>query len=40
MAAICGIDWADEWNDVRVADSDGDLLCQRRFATTRTASAR
>ena len=32
MAAICGIDWADEWNDVRVADSDGDLLCQRRFA--------
>ena len=31
MAAICGIDWADEWHDVRVADADGTLICQRRF---------
>jgi transposase len=31
MAAICGIDWADEWHDVRIADSDGELVCQRRF---------
>jgi hypothetical protein len=32
MAAICEIDWADEWHDVRIADSDGALVCQRRFA--------
>jgi transposase len=33
MAAICGIDWADEWHDVRLADSgDGRLIAQRRFA--------
>jgi transposase len=31
MAAICGIDWADEWHDVRIANGDGDLICQRRF---------
>jgi transposase len=31
MAAFCGIDWADEWHDVRIADGDGELVCQRRF---------
>jgi len=33
MPAISGIDWADEWNDVRVADGDtGELLSEHRFA--------
>jgi len=32
MAAICGIDWADDWHDVRVSDADGMLLAQRRFS--------
>ncbi|MEX2447000.1 MAG: IS110 family transposase [Dehalococcoidia bacterium] len=33
MPAICGIDWAAEWHDVRVADTDsGELLIERRFA--------
>jgi transposase len=32
MAAICGIDWADEWNDVYIADEAGALIAQRRFA--------
>jgi transposase len=33
MAAICGIDWASEWHDVRIADADsGEKLVQRRFA--------
>jgi len=33
MPAICGIDWADGWNDVRVADLEtGELLVERRFA--------
>jgi transposase len=32
MAAICGIDWADEWNDVHIADEAGALIAQRRFA--------
>jgi transposase len=33
MAAICGIDWASEWHDVRIAEHDsGALICQRRFA--------
>jgi transposase len=32
MAAICGIDWADEWHDVRIANGDGAALAQRRFA--------
>src|SRR4051812_6647528 len=31
MAAICGIDWADEWHDVRVTDESGLLVSQRRF---------
>jgi transposase len=31
MAAFCGIDWADEWHDVRIADSGGELVCQRRL---------
>lgn len=32
MPAICGIDWADEWHDVRVADADtGELLVEERF---------
>ncbi len=33
MRAICGIDWASEWHDVRIADADsGEQLVQRRFA--------
>ncbi len=33
MAAICGIDWASEWHDVRIAEQEsGALICQRRFA--------
>jgi len=33
MPAICGIDWADEWHDVRVADTEtGELLDEERFA--------
>lgn len=32
MAAICGIDWADEWNDVYIADEAGAPIAQRRFA--------
>ncbi len=33
MPAICGIDWADEWHDVRVADTEtGELLVEERFA--------
>jgi transposase len=31
MAAICGIDWAEEWHDVRISDADGAPLAQRRF---------
>jgi transposase len=31
MAALCGIDWADEWHDVRIADAAGVALAQRRF---------
>lgn len=33
MGAICGIDWASEWHDVRIADADnGKQIVQRRFA--------
>jgi transposase len=33
MAAICGIDWAAEFHDLRIADTDsGALLAERRFA--------
>lgn len=32
MAAICGIDWADQWHDVHIADEAGTPLAQRRFA--------
>jgi transposase len=32
MAAVCGIDWASEWHDVRIAEHrSGALICQRRF---------
>ena len=31
MAAICGIDWASEWHDVRITDGSGQQLCERRF---------
>lgn len=32
MGAICGIDWASQWHDVRIADADtGATLVQRRF---------
>jgi len=33
VRAICGIDWASEWHDVRIADADsGEKIAQRRFA--------
>lgn len=33
MGAICGIDWASEWHDVRIADAaTATTLLQRRFA--------
>jgi transposase len=33
MRAICGIDWASQWHDVRIADAtSGEKLVQRRFA--------
>jgi transposase len=33
MAAICGIDWAGRWHDVRIADAvSGEKIVQRRFA--------
>jgi transposase len=32
MAAICGIDWAAEFHDVRIADRQGSLLVERRFS--------
>jgi len=33
MRAICGIDWASQWHDVRIADAGtGEKLVQRRFA--------
>jgi transposase len=32
MPALCGIDWADEWHDVRISDPAGTLLAQRRFS--------
>ncbi|HYN51396.1 MAG TPA: IS110 family transposase [Thermoleophilaceae bacterium] len=35
MPAICGIDWAAEWHDVRIADSaSGEPLAERRFEHT------
>jgi transposase len=40
MPAICGIDWADEWHDICVADSEtGELLLERRFANDETGIA-
>jgi transposase len=32
MAAICGIDWADQWHDVHITDTTGEPIGQRRFA--------
>jgi transposase len=32
MSAICGIDWAAEWHDVRISDDEGGLLLEQRFA--------
>jgi transposase len=32
MPALCGIDWADEWHDVHIADAAGVALAQRRFS--------
>jgi transposase len=32
VSAICGIDWASEWHDIRISDSDGGLLLEQRFA--------
>ncbi|MGI8802304.1 MAG: IS110 family transposase [Solirubrobacteraceae bacterium] len=31
MPAICGLDWASEWHDVHISDTDGRLLTERRF---------
>ena len=30
MAAICGLDWADHWHDVHIADERGTPLARRR----------
>src|SRR3954452_12609573 len=32
MAAVCGIDWAAEFHDVRIADEHGRVLVEQRFA--------
>jgi transposase len=33
VRAICGIDWASQWHDIRIADADsGEKFLQRRFA--------
>ena len=32
MAAVSGIDWADQWHDVHIADQAGTALAQRRFS--------
>lgn len=33
MAAVCGIDWACEYDDIRIADEHaGTVLAERRFA--------
>lgn len=40
MGAICGIDWASQWNDVRVAEpATGRPLAQQRFDHTETGIA-
>jgi transposase len=31
MGAICGIDWASEWHDVRISEQDGTVLLEQRF---------
>jgi transposase len=31
MAAICGLDWADQWHDAHIADTHGTPLAQRRL---------
>src|SRR5688572_6247400 len=37
MAAVCGIDWAAEYHDVRIADGhSGAVLAERRFAHDET----
>ena len=32
MGAICGIDWASDWHDVRISDQDGALLAAEQFS--------
>ena len=32
MAAVCGIDWAAEFHDVRITDEHGRVLAEQRFA--------
>jgi len=32
MPAICGIDWASQWHDVRISDRAGTMLAEQRFA--------
>lgn len=32
MPAICGLDWASEWHDIRISDEHGQLLIEQRFA--------
>jgi transposase len=34
VRAICGIDWADEWHEVRISTGDGEPLLERRFDHT------
>lgn len=32
MAAICGLDWADQWHDVHISDDAGAPIAKRRFS--------
>ena len=40
MSATCGLDWASEWHDICIADHDGRLLAERRFAHDEAGWAR
>ena len=37
MGAICGIDWANDWHDVHIADEQGHLLVAEQFSHEETA---
>lgn len=31
MPALCGIDWASQWHDIRISDHVGELIAEQRF---------